>query len=138
MTDPEDSQPRIELDPRQVICNRHGEPFREKWPSGYPLFLVRGFQTLMAQDEFQAELGGDVAKFSEATRKRPICCRLGSEVLLTLLGEINNDLHIWPTARRCQVCGQRSIGSRFQTKTQSFSHMCFECMFTRMVIPESN
>lgn len=146
---PESKQ--LALAPVDVICTRHGEPFRAQWPAGYPGFVAIGLQALLSDPAFATRVKVIVAdpEFSDITdeiesirfllSQKPLCCSLGPEALLGVYKELASKMQLWE-ARHCTACGRHSPGCRFrQVQTPLVSrygapvitrqvHLCFHCI----------
>ncbi len=120
-----------------VCCDRHGEPFRKKWPAAWPTFVVLAHAAILGREDFCLEAGGKLFNVLSLLDKKPICCRLSPEELLRLFLDANLKLNSkgtgspWKIAR-CQGCQKKRLGSPYQLKnrrgTQVYDHFCFHCM----------
>lgn len=144
MSEPEQAtdRPMLNLEFNRVLCSRHGEPFRAKWPSGYAAWVLFGFEAVVQLESFQAETGGDQFKIELALDKTPICCRLGDGKVRELFNQIHEKCHVWDQSG-CSKCGRLALGSPIRTtnywgrvKDQGF--VCFDCWFNRFVPLQRN
>lgn len=137
-----------ELTHERVLCLRHGEVFREKWPSGYPLFLVMAFQKVDEQtpaNEYPVKEGMDKEQRARAVEAwldiNPLCCRLSPDGLLKLYLEIHKELGEDSPFKResCQNCRSVAPGAPYRIQMgprgplQRYRHVCFYCVIHRMV-----
>ena len=139
---------QIVLEPTTVICGRHGEPFKPRWPAGYVRFSVMALEALLADETFatdvrhvvESETFPDITNHMEAVRyliqRRPICCRLGAEKLLAVYEELNKVDSVWEP-RHCVLCGRHRPGSAFRVpiqtrvlnpKVKEWRHVCLRCV----------
>lgn len=117
----------------RVLCSRHGEPFRSKWPAGYALAMLEITRWLLASESFQEACEKDVAKIEELLDEQPACCRLPQKELMrvySLAAEATKD---FGRMAPCDACGMRKIGTPYSTRTAKHDHICFECVIYRMV-----
>lgn len=125
------SAPRIELELDQVVCYRHGEPFRENWPRGFPSFSVKLLEIALKDDAMIQELGGDLGKVREACKRLPLCERVPPSVLLHLYHEVE----IGKRAR-CVHCREIREGTPYNVtnretgQIEQQGHLCFYCVVT--------
>jgi hypothetical protein len=121
----------IDLSPEHVICPRHGEPFRARWPKGYPLMAVSSFQALIDDPGFQELAGGDAGRINVLLGERPICERLSSPTLMALY--IGSGVG---RERGCELCGQIGLGTPYEMGrpggTEKHRHVCFSCVVYRL------
>ena len=73
--------PTIELSVQRVTCPRHGEPFRARWPKGWPRFTLAVIRALLEEPTFAEALHGDIAAVNAALDVRPACERVPPDVL---------------------------------------------------------
>jgi hypothetical protein len=125
----------------RVICMVHWEPFRARWPTGYPIFMVDAFSRVLGPEsapELQEKLWADaraalrVEELPEdpklaieaALDRTPLCCRLPDETLLDVYAKCGVGV-----PGRCAGCGRRSVlGAPFSTVHQKMPHVCFRCV----------
>lgn len=83
---PEEKGPTFE--PSTHWCQRHLQPFRERWPVGWGLAMMALFQVAVRREDVQAAAGYNEAKGTQADTKMldrvmrefaPICCLVGDE-----------------------------------------------------------
>lgn len=140
---PKDLDPNtVLLEHRRVMCSLHGEFFRKRWPTGFPIFCVRVFQEVMALDETAkaTEAGGLEwpASIHAVLDAKPACCRVTKETLRKLYLECKVGL-----PGRCSICRRRGLGTEFQMlqaatpyggdmQPVTYPHVCFDCVLGRM------
>jgi hypothetical protein len=114
----------------RVFCPLHGEPFRAQYPKGVPIFTVKAFQTATGIEGVWSkakELTGlaepQVKALELVFDLKPICCWLSKGQLHALYVEANIG-----TARRCQVCNRKGLGTEYKTQQRDYSHLCFGCV----------
>jgi len=90
----DESRPTIDMTFPRVLCSRHGEPFRERWPSGYAGWCLMGFERLLLDKSFAEETHGEQSEIGPALDKSPICCRLGNAVVRELFGKIQETFSV--------------------------------------------
>lgn len=121
----------VNLDHDRVVCDVHGEPFRRYWPTGYAIFVVRGFELLAAHEFFQREAKRSVEGINECLSRLPICCRLPRAELVALYLEVNGKTSQWPDDR-CHMCDEYAVGTPVECKAGgkqlTLPHVCFECI----------
>lgn len=142
---------RLTLQPERVICGRHGEPFKHRWPSGYWEFAVLALDCLNHQKAFAAmaveavEAKGSIlttvpAAVAHYLGGRPICCWLTKEELLEVYGLANKEANAWDR-RRCVLCSRHGHGAPYR-KTRPrpetapvhgstigmWAHVCLRCV----------
>lgn len=101
------NEPDVVLDFKQVFCNRHGEPFRAHWPTGYAAFVLAAFDLFLKSHE--ATSTGSVKEAVKLLDRRPICCRLEPQILLTVYRKVAaKDEALWPIAE-CDLCGSAEL-----------------------------
>lgn len=118
----------------RALCNRHGEPFRSEWPSGFGVFLVKGVQklNLIGQALAGLPLNQAVAWAELELDKKPVCCRFKREELLALY----LDAKKWKR-RLCVGCKSLRDGAPYRVRTpegafQELRHVCLWCVLWRM------
>jgi hypothetical protein len=123
-------QVNLELD--CVVCRVHAEPFRAKWPEGYPTFAVKAFQIVAETGVFANMSEFKIARMLKTT---PLCCRMDKAKLL----ELYLELPMAVTAN-CSRCAQVKPGAPFKYNDPrtgygelTLTHLCFECVVYRMV-----
>lgn len=139
-------KPQVELEPGQVICPRHGEPFRFAWPAGYPTFAVQALSAVANDEAFILELGGDPAdlaagnalepidpvRIRHVLEARPLCCRMDGNALEQLYVEVAEGTDLFGARAACVNCRRRSLGTPYVTtvggRTRQHSHVCFRCV----------
>lgn len=127
----------IEMTIRRVVCEAHGEPFRAKWPAGYPIAMVRLWECVMNDEGRAAVLWRDArsrlglpedapipakAGIEAALDVRALCCRVPIPFMEKVLHEANIG-----TRERCQVCRKKGMGTPFRTMFGDLDHVCFSC-----------
>lgn len=125
----EDIREVIDLTMDRALCLVHGELFRAKWPSGYPLFMVEGFKRWAQREDVIEESGGEIAGLLRLLDARPMCCRLTPTEMLALYAWINRQhkFALWPR-KRCVNCNQVAYGGPFKTTEREFAHICCRCV----------
>jgi len=135
---------QMNLGPSQVMCGRHGEPFKHKWPSGFPLFAVTVFERLMLKQVFLDEVRAladangltDVDSIQILLNTVPACCRIPPRELLAVYFEVNQKAGVWETDT-CDLCGKRGAGSPYRKAAPgtlesgtigSWGHVCLRCV----------
>jgi hypothetical protein len=133
----EPKRPPIELEVGRVMCPVHGEPFRRRWPSGYPGFVLYAFEALVARPDFQEATGGDQAKIGPLLDRVPMCCRLPKEVLYAVYRRVQEQFHVWHLGR-CRVCDRRdAVGGPIKVprgggRVRTIDHVCLRCAAFRL------
>ena len=134
MPDPE--PPALELTPARVLCSRHGEPFRARWPRGYALFVLWGFEKLLALPDVAQASGGEIARVPALLDQKPLCCRLPAEDLLALYHAVQAARGPWAEGR-CERCGRVGLGGPYLTlnywgRQRRYGHVCLDCVVYRL------
>jgi hypothetical protein len=120
----------INVDVHLLLCPRHGAPYRDRWPLGYPTLVARLLEWLVADQAIWEEVGaapdGGVSAVGQALTARPLCCRIPAAVLkgIYLESGINRG------DRRCDYCGRSAGGTRCQGpdphgRVNRYGHVCF-------------
>ena len=130
-------RPTLNLEFNRVLCARHGEPFRERWPSGYVGWCVMGFEALLLLEDFFSETEGKQENICQSLDKKPMCCRLGNERVREVMQKIQEEFHVW-REQRCGYCGNVAVGSQILTtnywgRTKDCGFVCFDCYFNRFL-----
>lgn len=93
-----DEQPRVELDWAAMWCARHLAPFRQGWPAGAAVAMVRLFGIAVADERIIAACptleGGkaDANALTPVLREfGPICCFLGDEAIAPIYAEAGKE-----------------------------------------------
>ncbi len=130
----------VVLKHERVFCLLHGEPFRARYPTGVPIFMVEGFRLVTTNESAWVDArriaavpeGAEVpVKLLEAALDlRPICCRLTRVQLLDLYLDTKVG-----TLHRCRACNRKRLGTPYETQQQKFSHLCFECVCSASATP---
>ncbi len=132
------------LSPPRVICGRHGEVFRERWPLGYPLFVATAMDCLNHNRSFasavQARQAAEDEHLTDSINyflsRAPICCRLSKPELLEVLEMVAKKSHPWERAR-CYLCRRHAKGARYRKKAPTardgpdmaaWGHVCLHCV----------
>lgn len=135
---------QMSLVPAQVMCGRHGEPFKCRWPLGFPLFAVTVFERLMMKQGFQEEAKAlatanglsDPDSILILLNTVPACCRIPPRELLAVYFEVNQKVGAWETDT-CNLCGKRGAGSHYRKAAPgtlesgtigSWDHVCLRCV----------
>lgn len=125
---PDDEQTQVELSFNRVVCARHGEPFRDTWPSFFPAFAMALFEELAKLPIFEEVIGKRSQLVAEALDHSPICERVDG---YTLLGAyIKSGLGHPDTCGGCGLFGQ---GTPYMTQNADgqlfrYPHLCFDCV----------
>lgn len=84
---PAEGRPRVELD-WSLWCPRHLEPYRENWPKGAPLAMLRLFEAAVALPAVADAAKGDAGNLGAALKRfAPLCCFVGKEKLGAIYAE---------------------------------------------------
>lgn len=113
----------VELTFDRIVCNKHGEPFRSGWPSGFPTFSIAIFDDLSTDPEFVELVGGSTKLIHAALDRSPICERVGKYQLMGAYAK--SDVGVEGT---CANCDRVAEGTPYHTTVQYFDHLCFECI----------
>lgn len=128
----------IEMSPERVACAQHREPFRARWPMGYPIFMVTLFQRVVGRDSpkargeafweepkklVPAEDASPKELIEAALSKTPLCCRVTPTELEAAYDESGVGVRAV-----CEGCGRKRLGTPFRTRAQRWGHMCFGCV----------
>lgn len=118
---------QVDLTYDRVVCNRHGEPFRDEWPKGFPTFGILLFQEISDEDTFLDVVGKDTKLISAAFDRLPICERVSKPVLMGayLSAGIGK-------RAKCDNCGAIEDGTSYRTTIDRFEHLCFQCIVYRL------
>lgn len=128
-------QPTLMFTFERVLCPKHGEPFRKDWPSGYPVFLVKGWELVVGElGEMPKDLptNQQIGWIELQLSEEPICCRLGPERYLS----VATDSRKWHKAV-CKHCKSFGPGSAFRLSddqgrtVRELSHVCLSCVAFR-------
>lgn len=129
--DREDRRQPIDLaiTPERVACSKHGEVFRETWPSHYVNF------SLALWDEIQAgahPFKGEALVIESSLDRHPLCERVTPATLIRLY--IASKLG---HTEACKLCGEVRPGVVYTVRlptgdTKRFDHLCFECIVYRL------
>jgi len=126
---------------KRMYCALHGEPFRERYPMGVPIFTVKAFQIVSGLDSFTkrvSELSGkpigelDPKLMAKALDEKPLCCWLSPDQLVGVYREC--DIGVLAI---CNACGARRFGTRYITRAQTFKHLCFQCVSRASATPQT-
>lgn len=127
-----DKQP-AKLEMHRVICTRHGEVFRHRWPRGYVRFCTIGFKLVVDGERFAAATEGKVEEIGPQLDITPICCRLSDEQLLSVYEQTRVGRR-----RRCGLCKRKRDGTSYRIEQSAGSskffvipHVCFRCVVMR-------
>lgn len=127
----------------RVLCPVHGEPFREKWPIGFPTFSVKAFQKFTAiagvWDEarrlggFAADAEMPIKALEPVLDVRPVCCRVSKSALVELY--VASGIGV---DKRCKVCGRKRLGTPVSTSNMGYlKHICFTCIASASETPQN-
>jgi hypothetical protein len=132
-------KPMSVFEPKQVVCARHCEPFRAKWPNGYSVFSTSAISFVLADpafmEEIKGESGPDYGLAGAALNRKPVCCRLPPAKLV----QFYLDAKIGSVAH-CVACGTKREGTPFYFETphggaELLPHLCFQCVASGREIP---
>jgi len=128
----------------RLLCARHGETFKYKWPLGYPSWMLFSFQKYEGDGNL-IEICKDAKNIEERNRaieahldEKPVCCRLTAEEVYTIWLEIHKHETSSPWKRApCKGCKKFMVGGPYETvsKThghQRHKHLCLRCILFRM------
>ena len=140
-----EEHPTIRLERERVLCIRHGEPFREQWPKGFPIMSLRLFEhtwgmkgdeklheKLIAEARRLVPIAEDAKVGLDGMHAvmdaKPLCCRIEPALLEKLYVESGIGV-----IERCLNCRQRKLGTPFCTsKHGRLRHICFNCVVFKM------
>jgi len=139
-----DEEPGVDLGPEQVVCRRHGDPFRVKWPKGFPAFTHTAFAVVMMDEVFIREvkmlspnnnIQEELAAVEQLLAQVPLCCRMAPPDLFQVYREVNLAERVWERAE-CGLCGRVGYGSSFRQLTPNgdgflpltYHHICLRCV----------
>jgi len=134
----------VRLDPEQVLCSRHGEPFRKSWPRGFAGFTRAAFDVVMMDGVFIREVKRlspnnnvreELIAVEQLLAQVPLCCRMTPADLFQVYGEVNLVERVWERAA-CDLCGEVRYGSPFRQSAPNgegflpleHSHVCLRCV----------
>lgn len=137
----------INAEPQNVICALHGQFFRKKWPSGYPIFAVRSAELVLGDIQFAREwealkeeqqLESNEEAISACLALKPLCCRLPKASLEQILFEIQRaHKDLW-SKKICYVCGNVGLGTDLEQQNpisleiEKIPHVCLRCFVYRL------
>jgi len=129
-----------ELNTERCLCNLHGQPFRDKWPSGWVMWVTFGFKRYDEDGGFLWLTEKDKIKRARLIEghldEKPLCCRLGQQRVYETYRQIQKQTgKPWKRAK-CQVCKRFQWGGRIKTNSktmgpQNFKHLCLYCVVFR-------
>lgn len=102
------------FDPTTHWCPRHLEPFRKRWPQGWPLAMLALFDEAVRNDEIMAACGHDPEKGTLADTRMldrvmreyaPLCCFLGDDITAKWTRLSLGPLDAFKAARDALVAG---------------------------------
>ncbi len=123
MTENCKSAPRLNIIPTRVACAVHLEPYRPKWPFGYPTFSMRLIDATLSDESFLKE----VENIEAALDARPACERVYPATLLAAYEQSQIGV-----VRRCEVCRRLAMGTPYRHLGGGYGHLCFACLVYRM------
>jgi hypothetical protein len=108
------------------VCPRHSEPLRAKWPEGSGIFLSILTEFGAVGPEFANE-----AKFRDAIKITPLCCRLTKEQLYFAYRSMHLGFF-----DKCTSCGSLDLGAPYryvdgEAGVEKHGHLCFKCIVWR-------
>jgi len=139
--------PTITLATTSCICARHGELFKPRWPTGYPIFTALCWDVVMHlktfEKEYQHEVPGDSQKekmmvIEKLLAKKPMCCRIEPRELVEIFREVNKKANVWD-AHMCSLCGKAGAGSKYRRippnplskQPPPWPHVCIGCVCSK-------
>lgn len=135
----------IKLIPSRVICARHGELFKPRWPVGYDHFAFTLFEILNQAPPFidlveqrAAADGTELIRAIEAVLdEQPMCCRVGPNALLEVYQATQKKETPWECFR-CVLCHRLGYGAAYRKQRPSartgpqavgvWRHVCLRCV----------
>jgi len=88
-------RPRIELDFQTAWCPLHLEPFRDDWPAGAAVGMLRLFDAAVRDPRVTQHAGGDADNLNSTLGEfTPLCCFIDAGELSLVYAEAGVD----PTA----------------------------------------
>ena len=151
---PKGSPAQLELDVTKVICGRHGEIFRYRWPTGYPEFVTIALECFFSQPELIARIeqyvkdpannigdgcitaANEMIAVTAMLTKKPLCCQLPPRDLYDVLVEVAQKTNAWGRDV-CELCGHRGPGARYRKTPPQvqdtaprgyYRHVCLACV----------
>jgi hypothetical protein len=114
----------------RALCAIHGAAFRDQWPRGFGVFMVRIFLEVTAVDGVWDEAKRLSGKDDRSPKDlelvldvKPGCCRVPKARLLAVFEECGVGV-----LRRCKTCGKKRLGTPITATNASWSHVCFTCI----------
>lgn len=128
-------EPALKLEVLDVLCPRHGEPFRADWPHGYAQASTSLLKIFSGSMEVMSYTRGDLHNLTEAVAEfGPLCCFAGDGKMVSIYKRTGIG-----TMALCQVCRapRRGTPYRVQEKegVRTLKHVCFECVAASFSIP---
>lgn len=136
----EQLEPVLDLPPQRVMCARHMEPFRDQWPKGWAVAVVKLMNFLLKSEGFRNAVGKvfipEVAE--RVLDGKPACEWVSPENILEVYQESGIGMR-----SLCDVCHSVSLGTPFSLKNswgrvKRFRHLCFHCVLHRLVPDQEN
>lgn len=135
---PDSPRPVINMPFKSVLCARHGEPLREKWPQGYVPFAIEALRDVAAQPEIAEACEGRHEALAALLAEKPLCCRLTPERLVQVYIAAG-----FGKRGVCWICRSLAVGAAFRhynrfKRLNRIGHVCFTCIVNeiREVKPE--
>jgi hypothetical protein len=129
--------PVLFIKAERIMCGRHGEPFREAWPAGYPTFVMTALKNVCSGEAFTTALeSGGVEALGRLLDEKPACCRMRPEDLVLAYHLCQQTAQPW-CFDACCVCGENHVGCRYQYRSTGggvrvLAHVCFGCIVYRL------
>lgn len=121
----------IDLTVERVACPRHGEPFRHRWPQGFPTLATTLLQAVLEDPAFVGVTGGEVDQINTTLTARAMCERVSKPTLMAAY--ITSGVGV---EKRCELCRERSLGTPYKMGRPggvvSYRHVCFSCVIYRL------
>lgn len=125
MTD--DGEAGVELTHQRVMCELHGEPFRARWPKGYPIFAITLMKIIIDQPRATGEEPRSPNTIGAELDAQPACCRVTPAELERAYEQSGVGV-----LRRCRCCRLKRLGTPFKTaiagRVVDHRHICFRCV----------
>lgn len=114
---------------QRILCPRHGELFRYRWPAGFSTFANHALVWLFEDEGFTRFLHYMSAEV--LLDHTPACCRLPRQVLLSLLVCSHVETAFMVNGL-CWHCRAVSLGGPFEFTrfgaSKRVDHLCVDCV----------
>ncbi len=121
---------KLEMSVGHFLCNRHGEPFRTRWPLGYITFSTELLRLSVQVPKLVKATRGNITRLPSVieTTRRALCCWVPASMLLEVYRQSNVGVN-----GRCDVCGQSRLGTAQLLlsavgRERLVDHICFQCV----------